>query len=891
MWRVARQNSLSGDAGGATDVDPAGGFADADLRAAAAMPQSAVNGTAQFNGTFPASFERGVSASVAASFWQTSVTSLGTAATSLSAAATLPGAAAAIPPGTTAASSPIGPDGATPAQVRQAVNGATLPTTGAGIKVGVMSTSFNNLGGAATDERDGALPPAANVQVLKDLASGGDDEGRAMMQIVHDIAPAADLAFYTADISEQEFADGIIALANAGCNVICDDFTYEDEPFFQTGVVANAIQQVEQRGVIFVTCAGNQGVGAYQTAWSNIASTTYGGRTLTNTLNFGTDANPNPVQTITVRNDIFPSPMPLILEWNQPYGNITSSLALVVFRDGTYVGTYDNTNDDQPEAGNPFVLKNLDAGHTYQIAIEVESGPPPSLIKDELFNDGDMSSVILNGANAGTVYGHHFSTDAITVGAVNSANTPGNDGSLASESFSSSGAGTQLWFNHDGKLVPNAPQLLSPVAISGVDNIDTTVFHPFFGTSAATPSVAAVIANMLQINPALTFAQIKQILQQTASPFGDPLVAGAGLVDALAAVTAAMPPPPNAPPAGTTADMVLSNPGGVYNIYNIGGNSILAGYQLAFVGTDWAFVTLGGFNDGETADMLLRNGSTGAFEVYDIVNNNITQAVSMGAVGLNWQVAGFGDFNQDGATDMMLRDSGNGAFQIYNISNNSIINSVALGTVGLDWQVGGFGNFSSLGESDMILRNTTTGGLLVYDIRNNQVSNAFSLGAVGWDWQIAGFGNFSSVPGETDMLMRNTTTGAFQLYDISNNQITSAFSLGAVGLNWQVAGFGPLNGAGTSDMVLVSNGTYLAYDIADNQVTGTATLGQVGPNWQVGGFAAAAPTGSAALMDSSAQLVQAMASFAAPDAIDSSSAAPFDSGTSQQVNLLTPADA
>ena len=61
-----------------------------------------------------------------------------------------------------------------------------------------------------------------------------------------------------------------------------------------------------------------------------------------------------------------------------------------------------------------------------------------------------------------------------------------------------------------------------------------------------------------------TFAQIKQILQQTASPFGDPLVAGAGLVDALAAVTAAMPPPPNAPPAGTTADMVLSNPGGVY---------------------------------------------------------------------------------------------------------------------------------------------------------------------------------------------------------------------------------------------------------------------------------------------------------------------------------------
>ena len=428
MWRVTRQNSFSGDAGGATDVDPAGGFADADLRAPAATPLRVVDSIAQFSGTLPPSFERGVSASLGASPWQAGATSLS--------------AATAIPQGRTAANGTIGPDGATPAQVRQAVNAATLSTNGAGIKVGVMSTSFNNLGGAATDEMDGALPPAANVQVLKDLPSGGDDEGRAMMQIVHDVAPAANLAFYTADISEQDFADGIIALANAGCNIICDDFTYDDEPFFQTCVVANAIQTVEQRGVIFVTCAGNQGVGAYQTAWSNIASTTYGGQTLTNTLNFGTAANPNPVQTITLRSDIFPSPMPLILEWNQPYGMITSSLALVVFRDGTYVGTYDNTNDDQPEAGNPFVLKNLDAGHTYQIAIEVKSGPPPSLIKDEIFNDGDPSTVIMNGANAGTVYGHHMPPYAITVGAVDSANTPGNGGSLASESFSSSGAGT-----------------------------------------------------------------------------------------------------------------------------------------------------------------------------------------------------------------------------------------------------------------------------------------------------------------------------------------------------------------------------------------------------------------------------------------------------------------
>jgi len=68
--------------------------------------------------------------------------------------------------------------------------------------------------------------------------------------------------------------------------------------------------------------------------------------------------------------------------------------------------------------------------------------------------------------------------------------------------------------------------------------------------------------------------------------------------------------------------------------------------------------------------------------------------------------------------------------------------------------------------------------------------------------QVAGFGNFSNNPGETDMIMRNVNTGAFEIYDIANNQLTSAFSMGAVGLDWQVAGFGPMNGAGTSDMVL-----------------------------------------------------------------------------------------
>ncbi len=106
-----------------------------------------------------------------------------------------------------------------------------------------------------------------------------------------------------------------------------------------------------------------------------------------------------------------------------------------------------------------------------------------------------------------------------------------------------------------------------------------------------------------------------------------------------------VPNPP--PPAGTTADMILRHAAdGQYEIYDIGNNSILAGYSFGQVGTDWKFVGLGGFIGSDTTDMLLRSSSTGGFEVYDVSNNNITNAALLGTVGLEWQVDGFRQLQQ-----------------------------------------------------------------------------------------------------------------------------------------------------------------------------------------------------------------------------------------------------
>jgi hypothetical protein len=127
-----------------------------------------------------------------------------------------------------------------------------------------------------------------------------------------------------------------------------------------------------------------------------------------------------------------------------------------------------------------------------------------------------------------------------------------------------------------------------------------------------------------------------------------------------------------------------------YEIYDIGNNSILAGYSLATIGTDWQSAGLGRFFGSDTTDMILRNGNTGAFELCDIVNNTITSAANLGTVGLDWQVAGVAPVSGAGRSDCVLRNANTGAFEVYDIANNTITSAVSLGAVGLDWQLGGF---------------------------------------------------------------------------------------------------------------------------------------------------------------------------------------------------------
>ncbi len=150
---------------------------------------------------------------------------------------------------------------------------------GAGVKVGIISDSYNYntrfVDEAPVNISNGDLPGTGNpdgntlpINVLKESIFRSSDEGRAMAQIVHDVAPKSEIAFRTGFIDANDFALGIVQLQQAGCKVIVDDVTYITEPFFTDGVVANAVDYVASQGVSYFSAAGNFGGKSYQSTFN-----------------------------------------------------------------------------------------------------------------------------------------------------------------------------------------------------------------------------------------------------------------------------------------------------------------------------------------------------------------------------------------------------------------------------------------------------------------------------------------------------------------------------------------------------------------------------------------------------------------------------------------------
>lgn len=453
---------------------------------------------------------------------------------------------------------------------------------GKGVTIGVLSDSFDASGDTAThapeDVLANELPGAASscseqrlpVDVLQDLESEeGTDEGRAMLQIVHDLAPHAQLAFATAFESEEAFAENIEALARpvaeggAGAEVIVDDVAWFEEPFFQDGPVAVAIDEVTGDGVTYLTAAGNDnlidGSGRNIASWEAPAFRDSGscpaavaglkGFNGSHCMDFDPGSETDPGFGITVQPG---ATLTLDLQWAEPWNGVATDLDAFLLSSGGQILTSSHADNSSPTGTQRPVeilqWENTAAtSKTVSLAVNRFAGLSPRLKFVLMQNGGGVSAVEYPASSGGDVVGPSVAGHAGAASAISVAAVPFND-SFAVERYSSRGPATH-YFGPVKGIVPALP-LGTPEEVAKPDLAATdcgaTSFFAFLvsatwrfcGTSAAAPHAAAVAALVRQAKPTMPAQQVRDALTSTAVPVGaaGPEAIGAGLVDAFEAI-------------------------------------------------------------------------------------------------------------------------------------------------------------------------------------------------------------------------------------------------------------------------------------------------------------------------------------------------------------------
>jgi uncharacterized repeat protein (TIGR01451 family) len=454
-------------------------------------------------------------------------------------------------------------------------------TTGLGVKICALSDGVDSL---AAVQATGDLPA---VDVLPGQAGAGD-EGTAMLEIIHDLAPGATLGYATAGNGEASFAQNILDLATDGCNIIVDDIIYLDESPFQDGVVAQSVNTVTAAGVLYFSSAGNEGNETDGTSgtWEGdfLASAAADPAPLAgaNLHNFGDGGN-----SILVE---FGGGNPPILIWAEHY-DLNTGIASTDFdmydMDGGLTTIFDASTDVQDGTGGDDFPIEFIGGGTFageRLLIDLFAAGTTSSLP--MFNltvfRGELDDNLVTG---GTTRGHSAAAAAYSVAATPAADsfdgvTP--DGPYPgvftsaneSESFTSDGPRRIILTPAGAEITPGNRTSTGGVVrqkpdITAADGVATAApgFNPFYGTSAAAPHAAAIAGLLKSAVPSLTPAQVRTALISSAIDIeaaGVDRDTGAGIVMARAALVAAGATPQAFLTAGAAAQTQVSGDGDAF---------------------------------------------------------------------------------------------------------------------------------------------------------------------------------------------------------------------------------------------------------------------------------------------------------------------------------------
>jgi hypothetical protein len=311
--------------------------------------------------------------------------------------------------------------------------------------------------------------------------------------------------------------------------VIVDDVGFFDEPFFQDGMVAQAVRTVVQAGVTYVSAAGNDALTHYQGTFTGVTDPSSGD--LYHNFAVGLPSPPDTFERIELGPN---QAVACTLQWNDPWDASTNHYDLEL---------WDTTNDPPTlieastnvQSGTQDPLEELtplaNVGHTVaHVGVRVKRVHGASRVL-ALFCVG--VDTIQYDVPAGSIFGQPGLTEVVTAGAIDVKDA----GLDAVEPFSSQGPVSVYFPGQEQRPKPD---------LCGFDDVSTSIcptgaecFDPFVGTSAAAPHVAGVAALLLSKDPCRTPAEVQSALRAgaddiLASGFDD--VSGAGRLDALRAI-------------------------------------------------------------------------------------------------------------------------------------------------------------------------------------------------------------------------------------------------------------------------------------------------------------------------------------------------------------------
>ena len=437
---------------------------------------------------------------------------------------------------------------------------------GTGVKVGVISDGVDSL---VASKATGDLPNDVTV-----LEPGKGDEGTAMLETIHDIAPGAELAFSEGFSTSLAFMQSIDYLIDIRVDIIVDDIGFLREPYFQDGVVAQKVEEAIASGVIFVTAAGNDADKHYQNLY--VQNRYFFGGNFFNLHDFGlASQGPSAISMpILVGGTAF-SPdnfIAVVLQWNDPFGGSSNDYDLFLFDEelAPLAISFVTQNGTQDPIETVVFYNNSAQDKLVHLVIERVSGDEKIL---EMQFNGSISIEDFN-VPGDSIFGHPAVSNTVAVGAVPVGNPDiiEPSSSLGPVSIFFNPVQVTNSLNSSSPLITTSDNIPTEVRqkpdVVAPDRTSTTVpgFSPFPGTSVSAPHVAGVVALIIEAQAQSQVTSLNNqfnktnlvndpkgiidILKQNAVDLGAPgpdNIFGFGRVDALAAVQAVLPEGPVVP--------------------------------------------------------------------------------------------------------------------------------------------------------------------------------------------------------------------------------------------------------------------------------------------------------------------------------------------------------